>query len=439
MRRCEMARRRGSGSVRRRSDGRWEGQLRLADGSRKYVYARNRRELITRLQEERWRLASGMPVRARGLTLANYAEQWLEVMRCRLRPTTFAGYELCLGRAVRQLGSVPIARLTPQMIQACYAGLLAEGLSPRTVFHTHAVLHRALRQARNWGLTSGIPTELVSVPRLPYREMQALSKAQLEVLFETSGETRWYPLWVLLGTTGLRIGEALGLRWSDVDLIARRLQVRRALQRQRGRGLVFVEPKSVTSRRGVELPQLAIAVLRLHRLRVDGELVFPNRHASQWRQAPSATHRSSLWTEPGYRGSGFTICGTRRRPSCSRLGASEAGPAPPGQQHRGPDAEHLQPRHTWAERRGGPDDESTLWRRYLPPCSRGADASSADGLGGSCHQADGYQVARPVRSQRLLAPPSMAKARLARAEALGLAAIRRRRRRRPWGGTDSRS
>ena len=83
---------------------------------------------------------------------------------------------------------------------------------------------------------------------------------------------------MLLGTTGLRIGEALGLRWSDVDLIARRLQVRRALQRQRGRGLVFVEPKSVTSRRGVELPQLAIAALRLHRLRVDGELVFPNRH-----------------------------------------------------------------------------------------------------------------------------------------------------------------
>ncbi len=107
--------------------------------------------------------------------------------------------------------------------------------------------------------------------------MRALSKAQLEILFETSRETRWHPLWVLLGTTGLRIGEALGLKWSDVDLLAGRLQVRRALQRQRGRGLVFVEPKSVTSRRCVELPQLAIAVLERQRLRIDGELVFPNR------------------------------------------------------------------------------------------------------------------------------------------------------------------
>ena len=90
-------------------------------------------------------IASGIPVRARGLTLADFAEQWLEVMRCRLRPTTFAGYQLCLRRAVSRLGSVPIARLTPQLIQACYAGLLADGLSARTVFHTHAVLHRALK------------------------------------------------------------------------------------------------------------------------------------------------------------------------------------------------------------------------------------------------------------------------------------------------------
>lgn len=100
---------------------------------------------------------------------------------------------------------------------------------------------------------------------------------QLEILFETSRETRWYPLWVLLGTTGLRIGEALGLKWSDVDLLAGRLQVRRALQPQCGRGLVFVEPKSVTSRRCVELPQLAVAVLEQQRHRAQGKLVFPNR------------------------------------------------------------------------------------------------------------------------------------------------------------------
>jgi integrase len=273
-----MARRRyGSGTVTKRPDGRWEGQIRLTDGSRRFVYARDRRELITRLQEERWRLACSIPVRAKGLLLRDYFEQWLEVMRCRLRPKTFDTYEVCLRRVERELGSVPVARLTPQLIQRSYARLLAGGLAPRTVYHTHAVLHRALKQARHWGLTSGIPTELVAVPRAPYREMRALTATQLEVLFERSRGTRWYPLWVLLGTLGLRIGEALGLKWSDVDLVAGRLQVRRALQRQRGRGLVFVEPKSVASRRCISLSKIAIAALEEHRLRTDGELVFPNR------------------------------------------------------------------------------------------------------------------------------------------------------------------
>lgn len=271
-----MARRHGSGSVKHRGDGRWEGQLRLADASRKYVYARNRRELITRLQEERWRLACGLPVRARGLSLADYAEQWLEVMPCRLRPTTFAGYELCLGRAVRRIGSVPIARLAPQLIQACYAGLLADGLSARTVFHTHAVLHRALKQARHWGLTSAIPSELVSVPRLPYREMQALTKAQLEVLFETSRKTR---VPALGAARHHRSPDRRG-PWAQVE---RRRPARRTAACTTGASaparpcLVFVEPKSVTSRRCVELPQLAIAALEQQRLRAAGELVFPNR------------------------------------------------------------------------------------------------------------------------------------------------------------------
>src|SRR5262249_59892686 len=80
------------------------------------------------------------------------------------------------------------------------------------------------------------------------------SVATFRRLFEATAEHRLYPLWVLLATTGLRIGEALALSWGDVDLRRGRLSVRRALQRPRGRGLVFMEPKSDTSRRTVPLP-----------------------------------------------------------------------------------------------------------------------------------------------------------------------------------------
>jgi integrase len=82
----------------------------------------------------------------------------------------------------------------------------------------------------------------------------------------------------VLGTVGLRIGEALGLKWSDVDLGTGRVQIRRALQRQRRRGLVFVGPKSKTSRRCIYISGVALAALLEDRQQTDGDLVFPNSH-----------------------------------------------------------------------------------------------------------------------------------------------------------------
>ena len=150
------------------------------------------------------------------------------------------------------------------------------------------VLHRALYQALHWGLIAANPTELVAPPRPKRREMTALTAAQLQRLLDTTRSERWYPLWVLLSTTGLRIGEALALSWDCVDLDARRLLVVRSLQRQRGRGLVFAEPKTLRCRRLVHLSSVACEALREHRCRhpsdvsVDGSgcgLVFGNRNS----------------------------------------------------------------------------------------------------------------------------------------------------------------
>jgi integrase len=96
-------------------------------------------------------------------------------------------------------------------------------------------------------------------------------------LFESTVTDQYHALWVLLGTAGLRLGEALGLHWSDIDWQHRTLTIRRALQRQTGRGLVFVEPKSKGSRRTIELLDIAVDALQAHRDRQRIERANPER------------------------------------------------------------------------------------------------------------------------------------------------------------------
>lgn len=101
--------------------------------------------------------------------------------------------------------------------------------------------------------------------------MKTLNEEQVRTLFEASSQDRLHALWVLLVTTGLRLGEAIGLQWQDLDLEQGKLVVRRSLQRQRQAGLVFVEPKTRASRRTVHLPSGTAAALRAHRARQTAE------------------------------------------------------------------------------------------------------------------------------------------------------------------------
>jgi len=112
---------------------------------------------------------------------------------------------------------------------------------------------------------------LVRVPTARPPEVQAYSPAEARELLTAANEDRLYTLWAVAMGIGLRKGEALGLRWSDVSLEAGWLRVRQTLARENG-GLVFAEPKTARSRRTVPLPSVCVAALRHHRDRQDLEL-----------------------------------------------------------------------------------------------------------------------------------------------------------------------
>ena len=210
-------------------------------------------------------------------TTAQFLERWLvDVVKPGVRPRTHEAYALNVRRLLPYIGKERLTALTPAKIQAAYGALLTKGLSRRTaerglsrrtVEQAHTVLHTALRYAVRARLLAFNPADAVIAPRPERREMKTLHPAQVQQLRDSTTDDRLHAVWVLLATTGLRLGEATGLRWEDVDHDAGQLTVRRALQRQRGKGLVLVEPKTARSRRTIHLTSVAVDALRRHNTR----------------------------------------------------------------------------------------------------------------------------------------------------------------------------
>ncbi len=132
------------------------------------------------------------------------------------------------------------------------------------------MLRRALGQALRWGLVQRNAAALTDPPRVCHPEVRPLTPAEARALLGAVRGDRLEALFTVALALGLRQGEALGLRWEDVDLEAGTLRVAGALQRVDG-ALRFVEPKSARSRRALNLPAVAVAALRAHRARQAAE------------------------------------------------------------------------------------------------------------------------------------------------------------------------
>ena len=148
--------------------------------------------------------------------------------------------------------------------------LFRSGLSPRTVGYLRGVLRGALGHAERTDLVTRNVARLARPPRVPRRRVSPLSVEQVRTLVATIAGDRLEALYLVALGVGLRQGEILGLRWSDVDLEGGTLTVRHALARIDGR-LELVEPKSVTSRRVVPLPAFVRDALVAHRVRQAAE------------------------------------------------------------------------------------------------------------------------------------------------------------------------
>jgi integrase len=194
--------------------------------------------------------------------LGVYLAEWLETKRPSIRYKTYVTYRTAIAHATAVIGAVQLGALRPAHIQRCERELSARK-GARTVEQVHMVLHAALRRAVQLDLISRNPTEAVAAPRPVIAERPALTMEQARDFFAVTREDRLYPLYVLLTTAGLRLGEALGLVWRYVNFDDGTVLVRQAIQRQTGVGFVVEELKTPKSRRVVPLMSVAREALRV--------------------------------------------------------------------------------------------------------------------------------------------------------------------------------
>jgi integrase len=261
----------GEGTIFKRSrDDRWVAEITAgwdADGRRKFL----RHSAKTRKEVADWR-AARLAERQAGLlraptrqTVGGFLEAWLEDWaKTAVAPRTFESYRyVCRRHVIPAIGSVLLPKLTPQHLQKLYRQKLDAGHS-RTALMVHSILHRALGQAVRWNVLARNPADAVDPPRHRYKEMKALSPEEAVRFLDAAKDDRLRGLYVLAVSCGLRQGELLGLKWSDIDFTEGTVQIRRTLAWVDG-AFRFLDPKTLKSRRTVVLSAIALSALKKHR------------------------------------------------------------------------------------------------------------------------------------------------------------------------------
>jgi len=287
----------GEGNIRKRKDGRWEGRYTVGHDPEtgkaiiKNVLGKTQTEVKEKLKkaiEENVGIDYG---RAKTYTVGNWLEVWYEnYAKIKMRPSTYLTYHGYIENHIKpQLGKIPLNDLTTLHLQQFYKKLLADGrverieaqkqpkgLSTKTVRNIHQIISSALKLAIEQRLIARNPADGCALPKAERKEMQTLPVEQLTSFLREAKDSGVFALYYIDLTTGLRRGELLGLKWSDIDLEKGDLRVQRQIGRIDGK-IIEMPLKTKNAYRTLPLSADAIDVLKMQKCKVgNSEWVFPS-------------------------------------------------------------------------------------------------------------------------------------------------------------------
>ncbi|WP_406139800.1 site-specific integrase [Streptomyces anulatus] len=277
----------GAGTITKRKDGRYQAAVYVLqpDGTRarKFAYGKTWAECDAKRRDLLAKVDQGVPVPTRSAKLSEWLPYWLDnVVKPRRKLSTYDKYEAHVrlylvpmigGKRLESLGVADVRRFLVQLEKKTTAATAKE---------SHRVLRTALTAACREELITRNVASLVEPPRAKSRELSPWSLDETLTFLAASRKDPLYAAFVLAITMGLRRGELVGLRWTDLDLDRRVLYVRQ--QTQRRRGILYDDDPKGRRRRAVPLPAMCIAPLRWHRMR----------------QAEAKARAGEAWQESGH-------------------------------------------------------------------------------------------------------------------------------------------
>jgi integrase len=200
----------GEGTIVRRSDGRWMGQIDLGyiDGKRKRktVYGKTRKEVAEKLNVLLTQHGQGYNIAPERQTVAQFLERWLQdVVEPSTRPRTYRVYaQHVRGHIIPRIGHIQLTKLTAQHVQSMLNTELKAGLSPVWVERTRDVLRNALNQAVKWEFVSRNAAALANPPKVEQRTPRILTPTEVQRLLAAAQNDRLEALYRVALTLGLR-------------------------------------------------------------------------------------------------------------------------------------------------------------------------------------------------------------------------------------------
>lgn len=259
----------GMGTVTLRKDGRWQAAVYVPqpDGTekRKFVYGKTREAV----EDERRKLVdkarSGIPTPTRSPRLAEWLPLWLEeIIKPKRKKTTYSKYAMHIRLyLVPMLGAKRLESMSVTDVRRFLSALTGQ-TTAATAKESHKVLRSALTAACREELIARNVAKLVDPPRVESQQRDPWTIEETLVFLKFARGDAAYAAILLAVALGLRRGEIVGLKWSQVDFVSRTIRLGRQLQRRDG---VLYEDDTKGRKRPMPLPLICVIALRWQHLR----------------------------------------------------------------------------------------------------------------------------------------------------------------------------